>query len=94
MAAPGGLRWMNIYPFKDPKLTEYTIRKAEKLGFKALVVTVDSPVPGLDRAMEDLFEQDHMLNHPSYRYVNPLTNGLSYSHRLNTGTTRFRKAKG
>ena len=70
MAAPGGLRWMNIYPFTDRQLTEYTIRKADKLGFKALVVTVDSPVPGIDGAVAELLEQDHVLNHPSYRYVN------------------------
>ena len=67
MAAPGGLRWMGIYPFTDRQLTEYTIRKAEKLGFKALVVTVDSPVPGIVGAVAELIEQ---LNDPSYRYVN------------------------
>ncbi|XP_041474590.1 hydroxyacid oxidase 2-like isoform X2 [Lytechinus variegatus] len=53
-AAPEGLRWMNIYPFADRQLTEYTIRKAEKLGFKAIVVTVDSPVPGIDGAVDEL----------------------------------------
>ncbi|XP_030841081.1 hydroxyacid oxidase 1-like [Strongylocentrotus purpuratus] len=62
MAAPGGLRWMNIYPFTDRQLTEYTIRKAEKLGFKALVVTVDSPVPGIGAVSEH-----EQLNHPSHR---------------------------
>eukprot|EP00057_Strongylocentrotus_purpuratus_P034072 XP_793811.3 PREDICTED: hydroxyacid oxidase 1-like [Strongylocentrotus purpuratus] len=67
MAAPGGLRWMNIYPFTDRQLTEYTIRKAEKLGFKALVVTVDSPVPGIHGAMEELLGKDHVVNHSSYR---------------------------
>ncbi|XP_030841080.1 peroxisomal (S)-2-hydroxy-acid oxidase GLO5-like [Strongylocentrotus purpuratus] len=45
MAAPGGLRWMGIYPFTDRQLTEYTIRKAEKLGFKALVTDNFGTIP-------------------------------------------------
>ena len=42
-AAPGGLRWMQVYIWKDRRITEYTIRKAEEAGYKAIVVTVDSP---------------------------------------------------
>ena len=42
-AVPGGLRWMQTYIWKDRRITEYVIRKAEEAGYKAIVVTVDSP---------------------------------------------------
>eukprot|EP00057_Strongylocentrotus_purpuratus_P005487 XP_003731076.1 PREDICTED: hydroxyacid oxidase 1 [Strongylocentrotus purpuratus] len=47
-AAPGGLRWMQTYLFNDRLLTQHVVREAERAGFKALVITVDSPVPGID----------------------------------------------
>ena len=43
-AAPGGLRWMQLYVTKTKKHVEHIISEAERAGFKALVVTVDSPV--------------------------------------------------
>lgn len=39
--------WMQIYVMKERKHTEEMIRKAEAKGFKALVLTVDTPVKGL-----------------------------------------------
>ena len=42
-AVPGGLRWMQLYISKDRRITKYTVRKAEAAGYKAIVVTVDSP---------------------------------------------------
>ena len=42
-AAPGGLRWMQVYIWKDRRIVEYTIRRAEEAGYKAIVITVDSP---------------------------------------------------
>ncbi|XP_030841814.1 hydroxyacid oxidase 1-like [Strongylocentrotus purpuratus] len=46
--APGGLRWMQTYLFNDRLLTQHVVREAESAGFKALVITVDSPVLGID----------------------------------------------
>lgn len=45
-AAPGGLRWMQTYMFRDKKLVEIIIRRAERSGYKGLVLTVDDPREG------------------------------------------------
>ena len=63
-AAPNGHRWMQLYPFNDPQLTLSVIRRAESLGFKALVVTVDSPARGMDSRMIEIFEEPHISNNP------------------------------
>lgn len=39
--------WMQIYVMEERKVTEEMIRKVEANGFKALVLTVDTPVKGL-----------------------------------------------
>eukprot|EP00057_Strongylocentrotus_purpuratus_P031083 XP_783543.2 PREDICTED: hydroxyacid oxidase 2 [Strongylocentrotus purpuratus] len=66
-AAPNGHRLMQMYPFTDRQLTLTVIRRAESLGFKALVVTVDSPSQGLDRRMVEIFNEPHVLNNPDFR---------------------------
>ncbi|PIK48382.1 putative hydroxyacid oxidase 1 [Apostichopus japonicus] len=40
--AADGLLWMQMYFFKNSAITKSIIRNAEKAGFKALVVTIDS----------------------------------------------------
>ncbi|XP_051021482.1 2-Hydroxyacid oxidase 2 [Acomys russatus] len=45
-AAPGGLRWFQLYVQSDWELNKQLVQRAEALGFKALVITVDVPVPG------------------------------------------------
>lgn len=40
--ASTGLLWMQTYFFKTPAVTESIIRNAERAGFKAIVVTIDS----------------------------------------------------
>ena len=65
-AAPNLHRWQQLYPFNDRELTLHFVREAERLGFSALVVTVDSPVPGYDDKLKDLFLND-MSNNPLYR---------------------------
>jgi (S)-2-hydroxy-acid oxidase len=49
-AAPNATRWFQLYIYKDRKLTESIVRRAEKAGFKALVLTVDAPLFGLRRS--------------------------------------------
>ena len=49
-AVPGGLRWMQVYIWKDRRITEFTIRKAEEAGHQAIVVTVDTPFWALQKA--------------------------------------------
>lgn len=36
--------WFQLYIYKNRKISEYLVRKAEKAGFTAVVVTVDTPV--------------------------------------------------
>lgn len=40
-------KWFQLYVFKDKLITGKLIKRAEKAGFKALVVTVDVPAMGL-----------------------------------------------
>ena len=45
-AAPAGLRWFQLYIYKDRRITESLVRRAEAAGFRALVLTVDTPMFG------------------------------------------------
>lgn len=46
-SAPGGLRWLQIEVMKDRSVTVDFVSRAEKLGYGAIVLTVDLPVFGL-----------------------------------------------
>jgi (S)-2-hydroxy-acid oxidase len=49
-AAPNGRKWYQLYVYKDRPLTESLVKRAEKAGFEALVLTVDAPYFGRRRA--------------------------------------------
>ena len=59
---PTGVRWMQIYIFNDRELTRSLIKQAEKAGYSAIVVTVDSPGTGwnIDKFQEK-FGNDRLL---------------------------------
>ncbi|MDG6107257.1 alpha-hydroxy-acid oxidizing protein [Dactylosporangium aurantiacum] len=46
IAAAGGPLWFQLYPQPDLEFTAAVVRRAERAGCRALVVTVDSPVFG------------------------------------------------
>jgi 4-hydroxymandelate oxidase len=46
-AAPGAPRWMQVYVLRDRDRTADMVARAAANGYRALVVTVDAPVPGL-----------------------------------------------
>lgn len=48
-AAPAGLRWMQLYIYKDRALTQSLVRRAEEAGYKGIFVTVDTPYLGKRR---------------------------------------------
>lgn len=48
--AKNTLKWFQLYIYKDRELTRKLVQRAEKAGFKALLLTVDAPVFGLRRA--------------------------------------------
>ena len=45
-ASGSGLRWFQLYVYRDKAITMDLIRRAEHAGYKTLVVTVDTPVLG------------------------------------------------
>jgi len=45
-AAPEGLRWFQLYVYKDRDVTLDLIKRAERAGYKALAITVDTPQLG------------------------------------------------
>ncbi|XP_063973722.1 uncharacterized protein LOC135160747 [Diachasmimorpha longicaudata] len=49
-AAPGAIKWFQLYVYTDRDVTINLIRRVERAGFKALVLTVDTPFFGTRRA--------------------------------------------
>lgn len=47
--APNTNKWFQLYVYKNRELTETLIRRVEKNGFKAIVLTVDAQVSGMRR---------------------------------------------
>lgn len=43
---PGVLRWFQLYVYKDRVLTKELVKRAENNDFKAIIVTVDTPLLG------------------------------------------------
>ncbi|EEC09188.1 glycolate oxidase, putative, partial [Ixodes scapularis] len=42
--APGGLRWFQLFLFRDREFTRDLVKRAERSGYRAVVLTVDMPV--------------------------------------------------
>ncbi|KFV14047.1 Hydroxyacid oxidase 1, partial [Pterocles gutturalis] len=51
-AAPAGLRWLQLYVYKDREVTKSLVKRAEKAGYKGIFVTVDTPFLG--RRIDDV----------------------------------------
>jgi 4-hydroxymandelate oxidase len=45
-AAPSGARWFQLYCFEDRSETEALVVRAERAGYRAIVLTVDAPILG------------------------------------------------
>jgi isopentenyl diphosphate isomerase/L-lactate dehydrogenase-like FMN-dependent dehydrogenase len=66
-AAPGGLRWFQIYCFRDPGITRAFIDQAVEGGYQALVLTVDAPRLGRrERDLRTGFEIPAEVTVPSF----------------------------
>uniref|UniRef100_A0A7G3AIW4 (S)-2-hydroxy-acid oxidase n=1 Tax=Lutzomyia longipalpis TaxID=7200 RepID=A0A7G3AIW4_LUTLO len=48
-ATPESNKWFQLYIYRDRELTKNLVRRAEKNGYKAIVLTVDAPLFGLRR---------------------------------------------
>ncbi|XP_076338973.1 uncharacterized protein LOC143240435 [Tachypleus tridentatus] len=45
-AVPNSTLWFQLYVFKNRQITKMLIKRAERCGFKALVLTADTPISG------------------------------------------------
>lgn len=48
-AAPNCIKWFQLYIYKDRNVTRNLLSRAERAGFKAVVLTVDAPIFGVRR---------------------------------------------
>lgn len=58
-----GLRWFQLYIYRNQTLTENMIHRAEKAGYKALVITVD--MPNVGRRLADARNKFNLPSHLS-----------------------------
>ena len=68
-AAPGGVRFLQVYVFRDHGVTDELIAQAVEAGFSAVFLTVDLPVMGArdrERRIDWTFPDETM---PSVRYA-------------------------
>ncbi|CAH2068766.1 unnamed protein product, partial [Iphiclides podalirius] len=49
-AAPKAIKWFQLYIYNDREVTRNLVLRAERAGFKAIALTVDTPLFGLRRA--------------------------------------------
>ncbi len=45
-AAPGGLRWFQLYCYRDRDVTRSLVERAAAAGYRAICLTVDAPIVG------------------------------------------------
>ncbi|XP_028267370.1 2-Hydroxyacid oxidase 1 [Parambassis ranga] len=62
-AGEGGVLWLQLYIYKDRELTLSLVRRAEKAGYKAIFVTVDTPYLG--KRLADVRNHFKMPSHLS-----------------------------
>ncbi|KAG6800896.1 hydroxyacid oxidase 1 [Apis mellifera caucasica] len=61
-AAPNAIKWFQLYIYKDRNVTINLVGRAERAGFKAIVLTVDAPLFGDRRAdIRNKFSLPHHL---------------------------------
>uniref|UniRef100_A0A6I8N724 Hydroxyacid oxidase 1 n=1 Tax=Ornithorhynchus anatinus TaxID=9258 RepID=A0A6I8N724_ORNAN len=63
-AAPDGIRWLQLYIYKDRELTKQLVERAEKMGYKAIFLTMDTPYLG--NRLDDTRNQFHLPPHLRY----------------------------
>ncbi|KAM7296849.1 hydroxyacid oxidase 1-like [Ixodes scapularis] len=65
--APGGLRWFQLFLFMDREFTRNLVERAERSGYRAIVLTVDMPVrktPDFAK-MSNFCIPEHLRSKPS-----------------------------
>ncbi|XP_007670288.1 hydroxyacid oxidase 1 isoform X1 [Ornithorhynchus anatinus] len=80
-AAPDGIRWLQLYIYKDRELTKQLVERAEKMGYKAIFLTMDTPYLG--NRLDDTRNQFHLP--PHLRMKNFETSDLAFSSKKGYG---------
>ncbi|HXG51707.1 MAG TPA: alpha-hydroxy acid oxidase [candidate division Zixibacteria bacterium] len=63
--AASGHLWMQLYPFRDRRLTEEWIERASRAGYEAIVVTLDSQwPPKRERDLRNGYRRTRGVNYP------------------------------
>ncbi|XP_070328410.1 2-Hydroxyacid oxidase 1 isoform X3 [Odocoileus virginianus] len=80
-AGPEVIRWLQLYIYKDREVTKQLVRRAERMGYKAIFVTVDTPYLG--NRFDDVRNRFKMP--PQLRMKNFETSDLAFSPKENFG---------
>nr|XP_033791389.1 hydroxyacid oxidase 1 isoform X1 [Geotrypetes seraphini] len=80
-AAPGGLRWMQLYIYKDREVTRSLVQRAEAAGYRGIFLTVDTPYLG--RRLDDVRNKFKLP--PHLRMKNFQTADLAFSSKKGYG---------
>lgn len=81
-AAPEGLKWFQLYVYKDRQVAINLIRRAERAGYRGLAVTVDAPVLGRREA-----DIRHKFQLPPHLHLGNFTDAKGS--RNNASTTDY-----
>nr|XP_020841305.1 hydroxyacid oxidase 1 isoform X4 [Phascolarctos cinereus] len=74
-AAPEGIRWLQLYIYKDREITKQLVERAERNGYKGIFLTVDTPYLG--NRFDDVRNRFQLP--PHLRMKNFQTNDLAFS---------------
>ncbi|KAM8946675.1 2-Hydroxyacid oxidase 1 [Pelodytes ibericus] len=80
-AAPDGIRWMQLYIYKDRNLTRSLVQRAERSGYKGIFLTVDTPYLG--RRIDDVRNKFQLP--PHLRMKNFDSEDLAFSSKQGYG---------
>ncbi|XP_041329890.1 hydroxyacid oxidase 1 isoform X2 [Pyrgilauda ruficollis] len=64
-AAPSGLRWLQLYAYKERQVTASLVRRAERAGYRGIFLTVDTPYLG--RRLADVRNRFQLPPHLSLK---------------------------
>ncbi|ORY43163.1 FMN-dependent alpha-hydroxy acid dehydrogenase [Rhizoclosmatium globosum] len=82
--------WLQLYVHQDRCISEGLLKRAEKAGYQALVLTVDAPVLG--RRLKDLRNKFSMPPHLKLANFDASQGVMTASERNSTGATSGAKA--
>ena len=90
-AAPESLKWIQVYIFKSREVTRNIVERAEKAGYKAIVVTVDGGVIGkrLTDFQNHSLLQPHLIHLPNIEASQISEAKKSSEHRSGLAFNRF-----